>query len=85
VTRGMKVNVGRNSMAAWAGRSSGFTRITALAAPRVATSDLFSTSYAALINCDCRQSLAPKGSSATLCMTIAGLRTCERPTAWLGM
>jgi hypothetical protein len=19
------------------------------------------------------------------CMTIAGLRTCERPTAWLGM
>jgi len=21
---------------------------------------------------------------ATLCMTIAGLRTCERPTAWLG-
>jgi uncharacterized BrkB/YihY/UPF0761 family membrane protein len=22
---------------------------------------------------------------ATLCMTIAGLRTCERPTAWLGM
>jgi hypothetical protein len=24
-------------------------------------------------------------SSATLCMTIAGLRTCERPTAWLGM
>jgi len=23
--------------------------------------------------------------SATLCMTIAGLRTCERPTAWLAM